>query len=512
MRSLSSVMAFTLSQRQSGVLLHPTSLPGPHGCGDLGPEAHAFAHWLAGAEQRVWQMLPVGPVGYGNSPYSALSAFAGNPLLVSIDRLVEEGLLPRGALADAPKFAPGRVDYAAARTWREHCLQLAHQAFPKRTSDHQSFEIFCAENAAWLDDYALYAAIKRSRRDKAWIEWEPELRARDPEALSRARHALREEIEQQRFQQWLFDRHWQALRGECAMLGVALVGDLPIFVAHDSADVWAHREIFHLDAQGAPTVIAGVPPDYFSSTGQRWGNPLYRWDVIEETGFAFWLQRFARTFARFDAVRLDHFIGFQRYWEIAASEPTAQNGHWVPAPGGKLFQALGPAQLIAEDLGAVTPEVTALRDRFGFPGIKLLQFAFGTDPQAPTFLPYNYSKNSVVYTGTHDNDTTVGWFHEKESPQRTAEQIEKERKAVLDYLGTSGREIHWEMIRAVWASVANLAIAPAQDLLGLGSEARMNLPGTSQGNWEWRLLPGQPGVGPQAKLRELTRIYGRSKT
>ena len=503
-------MAFSLSQRASGVLLHPTSLPGPHGCGDLGPAAHAFADWLASADQRVWQMLPVGPVGYGNSPYSALSAFAGNPLLVSLDRLVEEALLPRSALANAPRLPDDRVDYAAARAFREECLRTAHQAFQKRTSDHPSFEIFCAGNAAWLDDFALYAAIKHSRRDRAWIEWEPELRARDPEALSRARHALREEIDEQRFQQWLFDRHWQALRDECAMKGVALIGDLPIFVAHDSADVWAHRELFHLDAQGAPTVIAGVPPDYFSATGQRWGNPLYRWDVLEQTGFRWWLQRFARMFQRFDAVRLDHFIGFVRYWEIPADEPTAQNGHWVPGPGAKLFQALGPAQLIAEDLGAVTPEVTALRDQFGFPGIKLLQFAFGTDPQAPTFLPYNYDRNSVAYTGTHDNDTTCGWFHEKESPQRSAAQIEKERKAVLDYLGTSGREIHWEMIRAVWASVANLAVAPAQDLLGLGSEARMNLPGTTRGNWEWRLRPGQLGPEAQARLGELTRVYGRS--
>jgi 4-alpha-glucanotransferase len=510
MRSLSSVMAFTLSQRASGVLLHPTSLAGPHGCGELGPSAHAFAQWLSQARQRVWQMLPVGPVGYGNSPYSALSAFAGNPLLISLDRLLEEGLLPRGALADAPRFPKSRVDYAATRAWREQCLSTAFQAFQKRTSDHPSFEIFCAENAVWLDDYSLYAAIKRSRRDRAWIEWEPELRARDPEALGRARHALREELQEQRFQQWIFDRHWQALRDESAMLGVALVGDLPIFVAHDSADVWAHRELFHLDEQGSPTVVAGVPPDYFSATGQRWGNPLYRWDVLEKTGYRWWLQRFARMFARFDAVRLDHFIGFHRYWEIPAAEPTAQNGHWVPGPGAKLFRALGPLQLIAEDLGAVTPEVTALRDEFGFPGIKLLQFAFGTDAQAPTFLPYNYSRNSVVYTGTHDNDTTAGWFHEKESPQRSAAQIEKERRAVLDYLGSTGKQIHWEMIRAVWATVANLAIAPAQDLLGLGSDARINLPGTSQGNWEWRLRDGEPGAAVLERLEDLTRIYGRS--
>jgi 4-alpha-glucanotransferase len=289
------------------------------------------------------------------------------------------------------------------------------------------------------------------------------------------------------------------------------MGDLPIFVAHDSADVWTHRDLFFLDPQGQPTVIAGVPPDYFSATGQRWGNPLYDWEKMERTGFRWWLQRFAQIFARFDAVRLDHFIGFTCYWEIPADEPTAQNGHWQPAPGAKLFETLGPAQLIAEDLGAVTPAVTALRERFHFPGIKLLQFAFGTDPQAPTFLPHAYERSSVAYTGTHDNDTTVGWFHDRGSPQRSPDQCEKERRAALDYLGVkdSGREIHWDMIRGVWSSVANLALAPAQDLLGLGSEARMNLPGTSTGNWEWRLAV-LPDRGIQDRLREATRIYGRS--
>jgi 4-alpha-glucanotransferase len=494
-------MPFSLSERASGVLLHPTSLPGAHGCGDAGPEAHSFAEWLRGAGQRWWQMLPLGPVGYGNSPYSAHSAFAGSSLLISLDRLAEEGLLPLGALADKPRFPQGRVDYSAAQAWRERCLQIAFQAFGKRTSDHSSFEIFCAQSGDWLPDYALYAAIKRSRNGRGWTEWEPELRARDADALDRARHALRAEIEQQRFEQFLFARHWRGLKARCGELGVGLIGDVPIFVAHDSADVWAHRELFSLDPQGQPTVIAGVPPDYFSATGQRWGNPLYRWDVLEQTGFRWWIRRFAQMLERFDAVRLDHFIGFQRFWEIPAGEPTAQNGRWVPGPGAKLFEALrrafGTLPLIAEDLGAVTPEVTALRDRFDLPGIKLLQFAFGTDPQAPTFLPHNYTRNSVAYTGTHDNDTTRGWF---------GKLAERERRAVLEYLGTSGREIHWEMIREVWHSVANLAIAPLQDLLGLGTEARMNLPGTSQGNWEWRFTE----VEGQERLRDLTRIYGRS--
>lgn len=503
-------MSLNLNERASGVLLHLTSLPGPWGCGDLGPQAHAFAGWLHGAEQRIWQMLPVGPVGYGNSPYSALSAFAGNPLFISLDRLVDDGLLPRRALAEAAAFPAGRTDYARAGAFREPLLHTAFQAFSRRTSDHEVFALFCEENAAWLEDFALYAAIKRSRDERPWTEWEPELRARDAEALDRAREALHADIAQQRFEQFLFQRHWQALKDACAARGVALVGDLPIFVAHDSADVWAHRELFHLDAQGAPAVVSGVPPDYFSSTGQRWGNPLYRWDVLERTGYRFWLQRFARLLRLFDAVRLDHFIGFVRYWEIPAAEPTAQNGRWQPGPGAKLFEALGPAPLIAEDLGALTPEVTALRERFGFPGIRLLQFAFGTDPQASSFLPYNYERACVAYTGTHDNDTAAGWFHEHGSAQRTREQCEMERRAALAYLGSSGREIHWEMIRAVFASVANLAVAPMQDVLGLGSAARMNLPGTSSGNWEWRLRDGQPGPAEQERLRELARVYGRS--
>jgi 4-alpha-glucanotransferase len=504
-------MSFELSERASGVLLHPTSLPGAHGSGDAGREAHAFVRWLHDADQRFWQMLPVGPVGYGNSPYSAQSAFAGDPLLISLDRLVEDGLLPRRALDDAPRFPKGRVDYAAARAFRARHLRTAFGAFARRPSDHSQFELFCAANASWLEDFALFAAVKRARNDRPWTEWEPDLRARDPAALDRARQALRDELYQHRFEQFIFARHWRSLRDQARTQGVGLIGDLPIFLAHDSADVWTHRELFLLDPQGRPTVVAGVPPDYFSATGQRWGNPLYDWEQMERTGFRWWLQRFAHSFALFDSLRLDHFIGFTRYWEIPVDQPTAQNGRWRPAPGAKLFEALGPAQLIAEDLGAVSKEVTALRERFGFPGIKLLQFAFGTDPQAPTFLPHHYERSSVAYTGTHDNDTTVGWFHDRGSPQRSPEQCEKERRAALAYLGVKdgGREIHWDMMGGAWSSVANLAIAPAQDLLGLGSEARMNRPGTLAGNWEWRLLD-LPGAEVQDRLRSMTAMYGRA--
>ena len=506
-------MGFDLSERASGVLLHPTSLPGPHGCGDLGPQARAFARSLSEAGQRFWQMLPVNPPGYGNSPYSARSAFAGNPLLISLDRLVDEGLLQPEALRDPPAFPRGKVDFAATRAWRERHLASAFAAFSRRAADRARYDDFCAGNAPWLDDFALYSAIKQAEKDRPWTEWEPGLRARDGGAMDRARRALRNGIEEQRFQQFVFHRHWQSLREECGRLGVGLIGDLPIFVAHDSADVWANPELFFLDSQGQPLVVAGVPPDFFSKTGQRWGNPLYRWDRLEETGFRWWLQRFAQTFAHFDAVRLDHFIGFCRYWEVPGAEPTAQNGRWCPAPGDKMFEALGPAQLIAEDLGEVTPEVIALRDRFGFPGMKLLQFAFGTDPQARTFLPYSYERNSVAYTGTHDNDTIVGWFQDQGSPQRSPEQCEKERRNALAYLGVKdgAREIHWDMLRGIWSSVANLAIAPVQDLLGLGNEARMNQPGTVEGNWEWRLqAPLPPAV--LDRLLQMTRTYGRSAT
>jgi len=502
-------MAFSLSERASGVLLHPTSLPGPHGCGDLGGEARAFARSIRAAGQRFWQMLPVNPPGFGSSPYSACSAFAGNPLLIDLTALVADGLLERAALSHS--LPAGRVDFAATRAFRERHLCSAWAAFSRLPKRPDAYEAFCARNDCWLDDFALYSAIKHAQGDRAWTQWPADLRARDPGALDRARAALRDGIEQHRFWQFLFDRQWQSLREDCSRLGIGLIGDLPIFVAHDSADVWAHPDLFHLDPQGQPTVVAGVPPDYFSKTGQRWGNPLYLWDRLEKTGFRWWLQRFSQTFAHFDAIRLDHFIGFCRYWEVAAREPTAQNGRWCPAPGAKLFEALGPAQLIAEDLGAVTPEVTALRDQFGFPGMKLLQFAFGTDPQAQTFLPHNYDRNSVAYPGTHDNDTVVGWFHEEGSPQRSPEECEKERRKALAYLAVKdgGREIHWDMLRAVWSSVANLAIAPVQDLLGLGPEARMNRPGTVEGNWEWRLTAQLP-AGVLDRLLQMTRTYGRS--
>lgn len=478
-----------LSERGSGILLHPTSLPGPHGCGDLGVEAHRFLDFLAGARQRWWQMLPVGPVGFGNSPYSALSAFAGNPLLIGLEGLVEAGLLEERS---PPRLPRDRVDYARTAAHRDRRLREAFSRFGRK--GRARFRRFCEEQEAWLEDWALYRSIKQMHGERPWGEWEPALRDRKPAALERVRGELAEEIAFRRFEQWLFEEDWTRLRARAAELGIGLIGDLPIFVAHDSADVWANRELFHLDRTGMPTVIAGVPPDYFSATGQRWGNPLYRWSRLRRSGYGWWVERLRQMLHRFDAVRLDHFIGFCRYWEIPAAEPTAMHGVWRPGPGAHFFEtvqgALGAEELplIAEDLGVVTPEVTALRERFGFPGIRILQFAFGSDPQAPTFKPHAFVRNSVVYTGTHDNDTVVGWFHDPGGggSSRSPAQAREEREYANRYLGCPGGDIHWEMIRALFASVAHLAIVPLQDVLGLGSEARMNLPGTLEGNWEWR--------------------------
>jgi 4-alpha-glucanotransferase len=505
---------FSLGGRASGVLLHPTSLPGPHGNGDLGPPAAAFADLLAAGKQRFWQMLPVGPSGYGNSPYSALSAFAGNPLLVSLERLAEEGLLDE---APAPLRNTGRVDYAVSGALRGRALRAAFDRFQtgaRFAKDRAALQEFSAAQAHWLPDFALYSAIKERQGQKPWVAWPRGLRLREPKELARAARELARETAFHRFEQFLFDRQWRALKRACAARSVGLIGDLPLFVAHDSADVWAHPRLFDLDPEGGLSAVAGVPPDYFSATGQRWGNPLYRWDRMRREGYRFWIDRLALLLSRFDAVRLDHFIGFVRYWQIPATAPTAQEGRFRKGPGEELFAAvrakLGALPLIAEDLGLVTPQVTALREKLGLPGIKILQFAFGTDPHADSFLPHNYPRASVAYTGTHDNDTTAGWFYEKVGGTRSGKQTHKERRAALEYLHSDGAEIHWDMIRGVLASVAMLAVLPMQDLLGLGDEARMNRPGTACGNWEWRLTGSQASPRVAARLAKLTELYGRS--
>jgi|GEM_PF-10051 len=502
--------------RSSGILLHPTSLPGDFGVGDLGPEAYKFVDFLVSAGQGLWQVLPLGPTGYGDSPYACYSAFAGNTLLISPERLAADGLLSPSDLKTPLTPASDRVDYGSAHETKEQLLRQAYQNYTKTTDTNlrSAFETFAQREAHWLDDYTLFRALKDAHNGVAWNEWEPALVRRAPAALERARSQLHDEIEAQMFYQFLFFEQWFALKNYCNEHGLKIVGDLPIFVAQDSADVWTNPDQFKLDKNGRPLVVAGVPPDYFSSTGQLWGNPLYNWERMEADGFKWWIERVRATLKVVDIARVDHFRGFAACWEIPGGDKTAERGQWVEAPGNELFSAirdtLGQLPIIAEDLGVITPDVVALRDGFGFPGMRILQFGFGGDAKNID-LPHNYVANVVAYTGTHDNDTTVGWFQSVagEGSTRTAKQIERERKFCLDYLNSDGEEIHWDFIRAVLASVANTAIVPLQDLLGLGTEARMNLPNSTEGNWSWRCRAGALTDSTASRLRQLTTLYGR---
>ncbi len=488
-------------------MLHPTSLASPHGIGDLGAEARRFVDFLAAAGQKLWQVLPLGPTGYGDSPYQCFSAWAGNPLLISLERLVEQGFLDASALDGAPQFPQDRVDFERLIPWKTAGLESARHG--------PGFEAFCEANRHWLDDFTLFVALKAHHQGAAWTKWEPDARDRDPKAIARWRDQLARQIDSQQLLQFVFFEQWRELREYARARGVRIMGDLPIYVAHDSADVWANRQYFRLDAQGNPTVVSGVPPDYFSKTGQLWGNPIYRWDMLAADGYRWWLDRFRATFEMVDMIRLDHFRGFEAYWEIPATEPTAVNGRWVKGPGAELFRAakakLGELPLVAENLGVITPEVEAIREEFGFPGMAVLQFAFGTDPQAPTFRPHNYPREVVAYTGTHDNDTTVGWWRSQGSGDstRTDEDIRRERDFAMRYLNTDGSEIHWTFIRTLMASVANTVIVPLQDVLGLGTEARMNQPATLGGNWRWRYRPGALQPEFAQRLRELEELYER---
>jgi 4-alpha-glucanotransferase len=503
--------------RRSGILLHPTSLPGGEGAGDLGPAAHRFAGWLAAAGQRIWQVLPLGPTGFGDSPYQALSSHAGNPLLVSLEVLRDEGWLDAGDLAGAPGDDPGRADLHAAAAWKGERLARAAARFAARAaaSARAAHDAFRAREAGWLEDFALFSALKDAAAGAPWTRWPEPLARRDPAALraARARHAP--EVDAAVFAQWAFRRQWEALRARCTAAGVALVGDLPIYVAHDSVEVWTRPDLFRLDARGEPAAVAGVPPDYFSATGQLWGNPLYDWEAIAREGWAFWIDRVRATLALVDRIRLDHFRGFEAYWEVPAGAPDARGGRWIPGPGAALFDALagalGGLPLIAENLGVITPEVEALRQRYGFPGMAILQFAFGTDPQAPTFRPHAYAPDTVAYTGTHDNDTVMGWWEGGAGASvRSEEEVRAEKALAREYLCTDGREMSWVMIRALLASVADTAIVPLQDVLGLGSEARMNRPSTLGGNWAWRVREEALGPAVTSRLRRLAELYGRT--
>jgi 4-alpha-glucanotransferase len=504
--------------RSSGVLLHPTSLPGRFGIGDLGTGALEFIDALAAAGQRAWQVLPLGPTGYGDSPYQCFSAFAGNPLLISLDALIQDGLLTPSEASGQQPFVDGDVDFAAVLAHRHALWPRVLDRFEAGASGlvRDRFDRFCVVNAAWLDDFALFMAVKAAHDQVAWTKWARDIAQREPAAVARWSAECAKDIRTQKLTQFLFFEQWRRVRNACHVKSISILGDLPIFVAHDSADVWAHRELFRLDDDGQPTVVAGVPPDYFSATGQLWGNPHYRWDVLERSGYAWWIDRFRALLALVDRVRIDHFRGFVASWEIPAGATTAIRGEWVPAPGAKLFDAVRSAlgidelPFVAENLGVITPEVEALRERLGFPGMAILQFAFGTDPQAPDFKPHNYPRNRVVYTGTHDNDTTVGWWTgDVGHTTRSTKEIEEEREHACRYLGMDGREVHWDFIRGVLASVADTAIVPAQDLLGLGSEARMNRPATLGGNWRWRLRPGQLTDAVLKRLAVLTATYDR---
>jgi 4-alpha-glucanotransferase len=492
-----------LSERAAGVLLHLTSLPGPHGIGDFGPEARRFVDWLSAAGQRVWQWLPTNPIGPCDSPYQSVSAFAGSPLMVALQPLVERGWL--AAPAEVPDFDARRADYARAVPWRLQQLRQAAAGFFAHATppERSAFAAWCEREADWLDNYALFMALERAHGGDTWWTWPAPLAAREPAALDDARAALADEIDFHRFVQWCFDTQLSALKRYANERGVALMGDLPIFVAHHSADCWVRPDLYFLDAKFQPTVVAGVPPDGFAPTGQRWGNPLYRWDRMAAEDFAWWTARLRRMLQQADLFRIDHFRGFAGYWEVPASCPTAEVGEWVPGPGRALFdaivRALGKLPIIAEDLGLITPDVIALRDAFGFPGMRIVQFAFGSDGRDP-FLPHNHVTNAVAYTGTHDNHTSLGWWDT--APAR-------ERAYAAAYLGADRTGFAQSLLRATWESVARLAIAPLQDVLGLDGGHRMNLPGSTDGNWAWRFDWPMLGddVGP--RLAALTAAAGR---
>ena len=491
--------------RSSGILLHPTSLPGRYGIGDLGDEAYRFVDSLTDAQQSLWQVLPLGPTGYGDSPYQCFSAFAGNPLLISPDRLIEDSLLTADDVRRVPPFPADQVDYGRVIPYKFDLLRRAAQRFRSGASRAlaAAFDAFCREQSSWLDDFALFMALKDAHGGAVWNTWEEDIARREPEALRRWRGRLAEAVFSHQCLQFLFFRQWLAVKQYANERGIRIVGDIPIFVAYDSADVWSHPDLFFLGKRGQPTVVAGVPPDFFSDTGQLWGNPLYRWNVMKRQNYAWWIERFRATLAQFDILRIDHFIGFTRSWAVPARETTAIHGKWIPGPGKKLFlaveKALGQLPIIAEDLGLVTPAVVALRDLFEFPGMKIVQFAFSDDASDP-FLPHNYPHNCVVYTGTHDNDTSVGWF--KSAPAR-------ERSFAQSYLARSGDDIAYDFMRAAMSSVADTVVVPLQDVLALGSEARMNFPGRPSGNWSWRFRRDMLGEWQLKRLRELVELYGR---
>jgi 4-alpha-glucanotransferase len=492
--------------RSSGILLHPTSLPGVDGMGDLGPDAYRWIDFLHKTGCGLWQILPLGPTGYGDSPYQCFSAFAGNPLLISSTILLDEGLLTPEDLADRPVFSSGHVDFGPVIQWKYSLLNKAYQHFIDKATPSrlEKLDEFKDQQKGWLENYAQFMTLKDAQGGKPWYEWPVGLRSRRSAAYDQAIIQKRDTIEKYIFYQFVFDEQWQRLKIYAHSKGIKIIGDIPIFISYDSSDAWANPDLFTMDAEGRLTTVAGVPPDYFSPTGQLWGNPLYRWDAHKNTGYAWWIERFKKTLDLVDIIRLDHFRGFAGYWEIPAGMPTAEIGKWQPGPAESFFdsiqEAMGELPIIAEDLGEITPDVVILRDRYRFPGMKIFQFGFSTDADDP-FLPHNYPSNCVAYTGTHDNDTAIGWY---------ATAPEKEKDFFRRYLARDDRDIAWDMIRAIWSSVATYALAPLQDFLRLDNAARMNYPGKPSGNWGWRFTPDTLSDDLAYQIQEMNRLYSRN--
>lgn len=492
-------------ERSSGILLHPTSLPGKYGIGTLGANARWFVDFLSDAEQKLWQICPLGPTGYGNSPYQCFSAFAGNPLLIDLEELVRNGFLSESDIASSSPFPKKEVNYPEVMAFKKPLLKLAYRSFCERESQEEQTKLddFCQTHSLWLDDYADFVAIKEHFGGGSWADWDHDIRVRTPHVIERLKNELADRIREEKFVQYLFYRQWSALMEYAHEKGIKIIGDIPIFVAYDSADAWAHSEIFHFNEEHLPISIAGVPPDYFSSTGQLWGNPLYDWNKLKETGFQWWIDRIKSSLEIADILRIDHFRGFAGCWAVPADHETAEFGVWEDALGDDLLTAintaLGKLPLIAEDLGVITPDVEALIDKYELPRMKVLQFAFGSGNDNG-YLPHKCPTNSVVYTGTHDNAPTQGWYEQADT---------ETRRHARDYLQSSGNHISWDFVKAAWASSSVLAIAPLQDLLELGSLARMNMPGTTSGNWEWRFSKDDITQEIADHLRSLTRTYER---
>ncbi|TVM00087.1 MAG: 4-alpha-glucanotransferase [Candidatus Brocadia sp. WS118] len=495
--------------RRCGILLHITSLPSPHGVGDFGEAAYQFVDFLAETRQSLWQILPLNPTStvYGNSPYSSNSAYAGNPNMISLDLLIQDGILTESDLKGYTTFPAGMVDYHMVTSFKENALRVAYKNTRPTLRKNLEFEEFCNENAHWLEDYTLFITLKESFHGAAWHEWPEGLRHRKEDVMREWRKTRKDRILMEKFFQFLFFRQWFSLKKYCNAKNIQIIGDVPIYVTDDSAEVWAKPEIFKLDDAGKPLFVAGVPPDYFSTTGQRWGNPVYNWDILKATGYSWWLKRIEYNLKLYDIVRLDHFRGFVSYWEIPASEKTAIHGKWVDAPVKDFFNILyrhfPSLPIIAEDLGTITPDVREIITTFGIPGMKVILFAFGDDLPKNPYIPHNYIHHCIVYTGTHDNNTVKGWFKKEASTE--------DKKRIHKYLGREVTEdtIHREMIRLAMMSIANMVVIPMQDVLGMGEASRMNLPATSENNWRWRLLPEQITPALIQELTEATVIYGR---